>query len=89
MAGEEVKSLEVLEPSSERFYGHYNTIEKLFEVMLRSLMEGQFNSTVKYDPELGYPISADLDPRQNVADDELRLRVSDFRVLGSTRARAS
>jgi hypothetical protein len=48
-------------------------------------MRGQFKSTVGYDPDLGFPVSADLDPAEHVFDDELKLRVIDFRLVSERR----
>ena len=70
-----------LEAQSEYVYKSYNTIDKLFVAIDRSLSRGQYNSAVQYDERLGFPVVADLDPRRETADDELFLRVSGFRVI--------
>jgi hypothetical protein len=70
-----------LDAISQHFYESYNTVEKLFAAINRSLDRGQDRSTVEYDGDLGFPVLADLDPARNVIDDELYLRVTNFRVL--------
>jgi len=66
---------------SDRLYDHYNTVEKLFIAIDRSLTRGRDKSTVTYNEDLGFPEKADLDPLRNVFDDELYLRVTNFRVI--------
>jgi hypothetical protein len=70
-----------LSPESRRFYEYYNTVDKLFIAIDRSLSRGEYKSRIQYDPDLGYPTLADLDPRGDVADDELYLRVTQFRTI--------
>ena len=70
-----------LDAPSQRFYQSYNTIEKVFAAIERSLSHGQYQSSVQYDDKLGFPVVADLDPVRTVADDELYLRVTNFRAL--------
>jgi hypothetical protein len=66
---------------SQDLYGSYNTVEKLFAAIERSLTRGQYKSTVHYDDTFGFPVRADLDPQRYVHDEELYLRVSDFGVI--------
>jgi hypothetical protein len=75
-------ALTTLTGEVQKLYSSFNTVEKLFAAIDRSLSRGQFNSTVKYDEELGFPVSADLDPQRLVKDEELYLRVSGFRAIG-------
>jgi Family of unknown function (DUF6174) len=81
VAGTEAKPLQDLDAASRRFYDHYNTVEKLFAVIRRSLTAGGYSIQVRYDVELGYPTMADLDPQLMVKDDELSLRVTKFRKV--------
>ena len=67
--------------ASRSFHEAYGTVEKLFAVIRRALEKGGHRVVVKYDSILGYPIWADLDPRREVMDDELFIRVSGFRTL--------
>jgi hypothetical protein len=81
VAGTEAKPLQEMDAASRRFYDHYSTVEKLFAAIHRSITAGGYGIQVRYDPELGYPIVADLDPQRMVKDDELILRVTKFRRL--------
>jgi hypothetical protein len=77
--GTEVRPLQDLKPDARWTYGHYETIEKLFNVIRGALTRGQYKVAIEYDPELGYPVWADVDPQKNTADDELSFKVSGFR----------
>jgi hypothetical protein len=81
VVGSESSPVGELEAPSQRFYQSYNTIEKVFAAIERSLAHGQYKSTVQYDDKLGFPVVADLDPRRETADDELHLRVINFRAI--------
>jgi hypothetical protein len=70
-----------LDARSRRTYEAYNTIEKLFAAIDRSLAYGQYKNTVQYDETLGFPVLANLDPQQFIVDDELYFRVADFRRI--------
>lgn len=61
---------------------HYNTVEKLFAAIRRSLSFGKYRMLVQYHDALGYPVIADLDPKGDVIDDELVLKVTEFRATG-------
>jgi len=80
VGGESSPVGELPEPS-QRFYQSYNTVEKLFAAIERSLAYGQYKSTVQYDDKLGFPVVADLDPLRTTADEELYLRVISFRAI--------
>jgi hypothetical protein len=69
-------------PFSQGVYDHYNTVEKLFAVIRDSFSRGRSKMVVEYHADLGYPMLADLDPSAEVEDDELFLRVTDFKVIG-------
>jgi hypothetical protein len=71
--------------ASQRFHDRYGTIEKLFALIRRSLEAGAHRAVVRYHDDLGYPIWLDLDPRRDVIDDELFIRVSGFRKSESPR----
>lgn len=70
-----------LRAESEELYGSFDTVEKLFSALERSLSRGQYRSRVEYDEELGVPVKADLDPQRWVKDEELYFRVTGFRVI--------
>lgn len=77
----EPEAITELSAESQKLYSYFNTVEKLFGAIDRSLSRGQYKSTVKYDQQLGFPLSADLDPERLVKDEELYVRVSGFRVI--------
>ena len=77
-------ALQELEPVIRRLYESYNTVEKLFAAIRRSLARGQFRVAIEYDPYLGYPVRAAVDPVQMIADDELFLEVAAFRTTESS-----
>jgi hypothetical protein len=70
-----------LDAISQAFYESYNTVEKLFAAISRTLDRRQDGSTVEYDGALGFPVLADLDPVRDAVDDERHFRVTNFRVL--------
>ena len=77
----EPSTLTELDRDSATFYSRRDTIDKLFAAIEWSLNRGQDNSIVRYDEEFGYPLLAELDPQRSVVDDELVLRVTNFRVI--------
>jgi hypothetical protein len=54
-------------------------IEGLFAEAVRAIAEDVHRVEIRYHATMGYPTSVAIDPRQNVADDEL-----EYRVLGVT-----
>ena len=81
VVGDESSPVRALASDSERFYSSYNTIEKLFAAIEQSVSRGQYKSSVQFDEKFGFPAKADLDPRHEVIDEELYLRVIGFRVI--------
>ena len=69
------------DPQTSRTYDYYDTIEELFAVVKRYTSRNGIRINVKYDAELGYPVSADLDQAENMADDETRFNVTNFKVV--------
>ena len=67
-----------LSSSSYSFYSRFNTIEKLFTTLRDYLRQQPSSMVVRYDPQLGYPVSAEIDVSKMVFDDELSFRVSNF-----------
>jgi hypothetical protein len=61
--------------------GKFSSVEKLFEVIRQAISRGQYRVKIEYDQALGYPVSADLDPRREVKDEELVFHVRGFRGL--------
>jgi len=76
---------EPLQPfDSERFqqmYEPYNTVEKMFTAIRRAIEDGADGLDIRYDPTLGYPLLADLNFSMMMADEELRLRIVEFRPI--------
>jgi hypothetical protein len=81
--GNEARPLQDLEAAARMTYEYYDTIEKLFAAIRRSLARGEYKVLVEYDPDFGYPVNADLDPKKMTFDDELFFRVSEFRKIGA------
>ena len=79
-AGSSVAVSELTGPSAQ-FYASYNTVDKLFSMIDRYLALGQDKTILQFDDEFGFPTVADLDPQRDVFDDELFLRVTNFRVI--------
>jgi hypothetical protein len=71
---------EIGEPE-HRLFEQYNSVEKLFEFVRSALDRNAFKLSVEYDPEFGYPRSADVDYRQLTKDEEMSFRVTSFKVL--------
>ena len=68
-------------PQTSTMYDYYDTIEELFAVVKRFTSSNGIRINVQYDAELGYPRSADLDQAENMADDELRFTITNFKVV--------
>ena len=62
------------------FVARFDTVEELFGVIEQAL-ERKGRVSAAYDPSLGYPVSADVDPHRNAIDDEFGFRVLGFEVL--------
>ena len=77
----EVRSLQDLGLDASRTYGYYDTVEKLFAALRRSLARGEYKVAIEYDADLGYPVKADVDPKQTTFDDELFFKVTSFRKI--------
>jgi hypothetical protein len=84
VAGTDVRPLQDLQPDARWTYGFCDTVEKLFAAIRRSLTRGQYKVSIEYDPNLGYPVKADVDPKERTFDDELFFRVTRFRKIGSS-----
>jgi uncharacterized protein DUF6174 len=62
-------------------YESFDTIEKLFAILNRSLSRRPEKMSVEFEPDLGYPVWADIDPRKDTYDDELKFTILNFKVL--------
>jgi hypothetical protein len=60
----------------------YDTVPELFHAIAADLDTPNYNQArVSYNRHFGYPRSVFLDPMANVADDELSLTITRFRIL--------
>ena len=62
-------------------FSSYDTIEELFTAIQRTLDGHGKVVRAVYDPSLGFPASASLDPVPMAIDDELTISVRDFQAL--------
>jgi hypothetical protein len=69
------------DPVDPATFDRYETIEKLFTAIQNTLDARGRVVDAAYDPSLGFPASAFLDPLPMAADDELSISVTDFRPL--------
>ena len=63
------------------FIARFDTVEELFGVIEEQLEQGADRIAAAYDPALGYPVSAEIDPEENAIDDEFSFQVSGFEAL--------
>ena len=66
----------ILEPENARLL----TVEGLFE-SARKAMDNADNTTIEYDPDLGYPLSLSIDWWKDTGDDNEGATVTDFQPL--------
>ena len=62
------------------FYQSYNTIEKVFSYVGKSLNEAD-ETTITYDPTYGFPTTVSVDWIKQAMDDEMYLTLSNFEPL--------
>ena len=65
------------EPVPEDNASGFPTVEGLFERLVSAMEDGAHRVDVTYDPDLGMPLEFWIDHRENVADDELGMTVSE------------
>ena len=56
----------------------YATVPQLFSFVRKELAQKPDHIEATFDPELGYPASFGVDPRENASDDEFYFEVSGF-----------
>jgi hypothetical protein len=71
----------VIDPRSQPSYDHYNTVERLFEVIRQVATTKPYRLAVQYDTKLGYPVSMSWDMRETISDDQLTIRVTGFKIV--------
>ncbi|MGE5837806.1 MAG: DUF6174 domain-containing protein, partial [Acidobacteriota bacterium] len=64
-------------------YGEFDTVEKLFQILRRHLTRKPEMMIVYYDRDLSYPLSAEIDVRREVKDDELEFYVRSLIALAA------
>ena len=62
-------------------YEFFDSIEKLFAILDRSLARKPEKMAVEFEPVLGYPVWAAIDPRKDTYDDELTFTILNFKPL--------
>jgi outer membrane lipoprotein-sorting protein len=62
------------------FYQPFNTIEKVFEYVSKSMNEAD-ETTIEYDSTYGFPTSISVDWIKLAIDDEMYLTLSNFEAL--------
>jgi hypothetical protein len=70
--------------SLRKSYESFDTIDDLFTFFHQKLARKPAKFVVQYDPDLGYPTSADIDIRPDVDDDEIALQLTGFKALPSS-----
>ena len=65
------------EPVPEDVASGFPTVDGLFERLVSAMEDGAHRVDVTYDPDLGMPLEFWIDHRENVADDELGMTVSE------------
>ncbi|MDQ3523228.1 MAG: DUF6174 domain-containing protein [Gemmatimonadota bacterium] len=58
-----------------------DTVEELFEAVQRAIKQKPARLEVKYDPELGVPVSLYVDVSTTIADEEHGFAVENFQVV--------
>jgi len=68
--------LETGEPVPEDIASEFPTVDGLFDHLVSAMRGGAYLVDVTYDPALGMPVEFWIDHRENVADDEIGMTVS-------------
>lgn len=71
VADGELRSVDTTD--DQNYQGTALTVDAIFEEIAAAQTDGDVD--VAYDPDLGYPITADLDPILNAIDDEISYRI--------------
>jgi hypothetical protein len=76
-----VTALTELTTNQRSTYGYFDTVEKIFQLLRRHLTRKPEKMIVYYDRDLAYPMSAEIDVRKEVKDDELEFYVTSLIAL--------
>lgn len=68
-------------PVEPALYLNFRTVNQLFGLIQSAIDQEAFSLSVTYHPVLGYPSMIDIDYEQNLADDELGVRVTNLILL--------
>jgi hypothetical protein len=69
------------EPVGLPFRQYFDPMEAVFDAVAQALERDADSLAARYDPARGYPVSVVIDYIENAVDDELTVRVSEFRTL--------
>lgn len=69
-------------PALEYMPDYFHTISELFDVIKDARNQNAAKITTDFDPNLGYPLSIDIDYIKNAVDDEVSYLISDYKELG-------
>ena len=68
-------------PVAMALFQDYNTIPKIFQRLHTMVEHDPFTCIIRYQFQIGIPISADIDFSPRTTDDEYYLTLTDFEVL--------
>lgn len=77
---DKVVYVESQQPADPQFMSHYKTIEELFGLLQEAIDRNPDRMAVNYDPAYGYPLSANIDYSEQMADEELMFTADGFAV---------
>jgi hypothetical protein len=64
------------DPLPEAARPRFPTVDGLFDILREAYAEDAYDVHVSYDPDLGYPTEFSIDYEEQVADEELGMRVT-------------
>ncbi|WP_341529713.1 DUF6174 domain-containing protein [Nostoc sp. UHCC 0302] len=67
--------------SNPEFFQKYDTVRKLFNVINQAIAHRAYKVDVQYDPTFGYPTQITIDKDAQLADEEIYIGISDFKVI--------
>jgi hypothetical protein len=70
-------------PAANEFFGRFDSVEKLFDVIRDACDRGADSVSTTYDPANGSPASANIDYIKQAVDEELAFTTRNFRVLSN------
>jgi hypothetical protein len=68
-------------PATNEVFASVDTIEDLFTIIRKAIVDKADELNVEYDPILGYPSSISIDPIKTAIDEERGYTVMDFAIL--------